>query len=75
MATNRIGFKQFKNKLNKDQDLALVIDSNILIAYFDEVHTHHELVHDFLTEIDEKANLTFYTTVTTKAEFLDYQRR
>jgi len=75
MATNRIGFKQFKNKIQLGQDIALVVDSNILIAYYDEIHSHHELVHEFLTAIDKKANVTFYTTVTTKAEFLDYQRR
>lgn len=75
MTTNRIGFKQFKNKIEADQEIAVVVDSNILIAYYDEIHMHHELVHEFLNQIDKIANVTFYTTVTTKAEFLDYQRR
>lgn len=75
MTTNRIGFKQFKNKIEHDQEIAVVVDSNVLIAYYDEIHMHHELVHDFLTQIDKIATVTFYTTVTTKAEFLDYQRR
>lgn len=75
MATNRIGFRQFRNKLEKGQQVNVVIDSNILIANYDETHASHELVREFLEEIDEKAEVTFFTTVTTKAEFLDYQRK
>ncbi len=75
MATNRIGFKQFKNKLEEGQVVNVVIDSNILIANYDETHSNHEIVREFLEEIDEKAEVTFFTTVTTKAEFLDYQRK
>lgn len=75
MASNRIGFKQFKNKLEKGQQVNLVIDSNILIANYDELHSNHEIVRAFLEEIDAIAEITFFTTVTTKAEFLDYQRK
>lgn len=75
MATNRLGFRQFKNKIDKDQEINVVIDSNILIANFDELHSNHEIVRGFLEEIDDKADITFFTTVTTKAEFLDYQRK
>ena len=75
MASNRIGFKQFKNKLNKGEQVNLVVDSNILIANYDELHSNHELVRNFLEEIDTIADITFFTTVTTKAEFLDYQRK
>jgi predicted nucleic acid-binding protein len=75
MATNRLGFKQFINRLIKGQNIHLVLDSNILIANFDEVHSNHEIVRDFIQKIDEIANITFFTTVTTKAEFLDYQRK
>lgn len=75
MASNRIGFKVFKNKLQKGQDVSVVIDSNILIANFDELHSCHDVVRPFLVEIDSIANITFYTTVTTKSEFLDYQRK
>jgi len=75
MTSNRIGFKQFINKLENNQDISIVIDSNILIANFDELHSSHEVVKNFLEQIDEMANITFYTTVTTKAEFLDYQRK
>jgi len=75
MATNRIGFRQFRNKLEKGQQVNVVIDSNILIANYDETHSNHEIVREFLEEIDEIAEVTFFTTVTTKAEFLDYQRK
>lgn len=75
MATNRLGFRQFKNKLTKGQNLNIVIDSNILIANFDELHSNHDLVREFIETIDDIANITFFTTVTTKAEFLDYERK
>lgn len=75
MASNRIGFKQFRNKLEKGQQVNVVIDSNILIANYDELHSNHEIVRGLLEEIDEVAEMTFFTTVTTKAEFLDYQRK
>jgi predicted nucleic acid-binding protein len=75
MTTNRIGFRQFRNKFTDAQEINIVIDSNILVAYYDEIHTSHEIVRNFLREIDAIAQINFYTTVTTKAEFLDYQRR
>lgn len=75
MASNRIGFKQFRNKLEKGQQVNVVIDSNILIANYDELHSNHEIVRGFLEEIDSITDITFFTTVTTKAEFLDYQRK
>lgn len=75
MATNRLGFKQFRNKLTKGQDLSVVVDSNVLIANYDELHSSHEIVRNFLEEIGDIANVTYFTTVTTKAEFLDYQRK
>lgn len=75
MASNRIGFKQFRNKLEKEQTISIVVDSNILIANYDELHSSHEIVREFLEEIESIANITYFTTVTTKAEFLDYQRR
>jgi predicted nucleic acid-binding protein len=75
MATNRLGYKQFRNKLTKGQDLNVVVDSNVLIANYDELHSSHEIVRNFLEEIGDIANVTYFTTVTTKAEFLDYQRK
>ncbi len=56
MATNRLGFKQFRNKLTKDQEINIVLDSNILIANNDDVHTSHELVRNFLEEIESISN-------------------
>jgi predicted nucleic acid-binding protein len=75
MATNRLGFRQFCNKLTKGEDVNVVVDSNILIANYDELHSCHESVRNFLQEIADIANVTYFTTVTTKAEFLDYHRK
>lgn len=75
MASNRLGFKPFRNKLKKGEDVSIVVDSNILIANYDELHSCHDLVRKFLCEIEAIANITYFTTVTTKAEFLDYQRK
>lgn len=75
MATNRIGFNKFLKDVQEGQKVNLVVDSNLLIAYFDEVHSNHESAKTFLDGLDNKADVTFYTTVTTKSEFLDYQRR
>lgn len=75
MASNRLGFKSFRNKLKKGEDVSIVVDSNILIANYDELHSCHDLVRKFLCEIETIANITYFTTVTTKAEFLDYQRK
>jgi hypothetical protein len=75
MASNRIGFNQFLKIAKEAGDLNILIDSNILISRFDEAHTHFEVVESFLNDLTEVADITFFTTVTTKAEFLDYQRR
>jgi hypothetical protein len=52
MASNRIGFKQFRNKLEKGQQVNVVIDSNILIANYDELHSNHEIVRASLFRKD-----------------------
>ncbi len=75
MPTNRIGLNSFLKSVGNGQRIDLIVDSNVIIAYFDEVHANFDLVKEFLDNLDNKANVTFYTTVTTKAEFLDYQRR
>ncbi|MBL7716359.1 MAG: hypothetical protein JNL01_12910 [Bdellovibrionales bacterium] len=76
MSSNRLGFRPFRNALEKaPKDTTLVVDSNIIIAYFDEAHSLHEKVVEFLDDLDEIANITLYTTVTTKSEFLEYHRR
>ena len=74
MATNRIGFRAFRNA-SEDKEVSVIVDSNVLIAYFDETHANNEEVSGFLDALDETATVTYYTTVTTKAEFLDYQRK
>jgi len=47
----------------------------MLIANFDQSHTNFELVSGFIDKLEESAEVEYYTTVTTKAEYLDYQRR
>jgi predicted nucleic acid-binding protein len=75
MASNRLGFNQFLKKVTGQKNLNLIVDSNILIANFDEEHTNHKVVNGFLVNLDDCAEVHYHTTVTTKAEFLDYQRR
>jgi len=75
VAVNRVGFRSFLNKISDDEELNIVIDSNALIASGDELHSNYEEVTSFINQLDKKTNLTLYTTVTTKAEYLDYQRR
>ncbi len=75
MAVNRIGFRPFLNKITEGEELNIVIDSNALIANGDELHPNYEEITSFIDQLDQKTNLTLYTTVTTKAEYLDYQRR
>jgi predicted nucleic acid-binding protein len=75
MATNRIGFKKIVKDTRENEKINIVIDSNILIAYFDEVHSDHDEAVTFLNELDNKADAMFYTTVTTKSKFLDYHRK
>ena len=75
MASNRIGFRQFLGTVKQGQTIDIIIDSNILIAKWDELHTNHDEINLFLNSLDEIANVNFYTTVTTKSEVLDYQRR
>ena len=75
MTVNRVGCRSFLNKISDDEELNIVIDSNALIASGDELHSNYEEVTSFINQLDKKTNLTLYTTVTTKAEYLDYQRR
>ncbi len=75
MVSNRIGFKQFIGKLKHNQKLNVIVDSNLLIAFFDEINSNHDEVFDFFEALGDKAEVSFFTTITTKSEFLDYQRR
>jgi len=75
MTSNRMGFNQFLKKVAGQENLNLIIDSNMLIACFDEDHSNYNLVSDFIEKLESCAEVNFFTTVTTKAEYLDYQRR
>lgn len=68
MASNRIGFNQFLKKVSGEKDLNILIDSNVLIANFDETHTNYETVSEFLDQLDKVAEVNYFTTVTTKAD-------
>jgi predicted nucleic acid-binding protein len=73
VASNRLGFNQFLKSASGE--IQLILDTNVVIAFFDEDHRQHDLVKDFLSKLDEKCNPLFYSTVTVKSEFLDFRRR
>lgn len=73
---NRIGFKEFLKKLEKDSAVQLIVDANVIIASRDKSHRDYNTVRDFFTELYLiTKNVTLFTTVTTKSEFLEYYRR
>lgn len=73
MACNRLGFNQFLNKVSGE--VSLILDTNIVIAYFFEDHRQHDIVRDFLNELENVCDPLFYSTVTIKSEFLEFRRR
>ena len=73
MASNRIGFKQLIKQSNGT--IAILLDANIIIPYFDEIHNQHDIVTHFINQLSEKCETIFFTTITIKSEFLEYQRR
>ncbi|MCB0368105.1 MAG: hypothetical protein KDD45_01375 [Bdellovibrionales bacterium] len=73
MATNRLGFNQFLKKASGE--VHLVLDANVIIAYFFEDHRQHDIVRGFLTELDKVCEPSFYSTVTVKSEFLEFRRK
>lgn len=73
MASNRMGFKQFIKQSNGT--ISILLDANIIIPYFDEMHGQHEVVTHFINQLSEKCETIFFTTITIKSEFLEYQRR
>lgn len=75
MASNRMGFKQFAKKAEAMEHVDIILDTNILIAYFDEDHRQFDIVNEFLNRLDEVTDVDFFSTVTVKSEFLDYRRR
>lgn len=74
--SNRIGFKEFLRKLNKDTPVQLIVDANVIIACRDKNHKDRKTIQEFYAELDKvTSKKTLFTTVTTKAEFLEYYRR
>ena len=73
MASNRLGFNQFLKSASGE--IRLILDTNVVIAFFDEDHRQHDLVKNFLSKLDDNCNPFFYSTVTVKSEFLDFRRR
>lgn len=73
---NRIGFKEFLKKVSGQNSLELIVDANVIIASRDKKHRDYKTIQEFYDSLDQlSADLTLFTTVTTKAEFLEYYRR
>ncbi len=73
---NRIGFRDFLKKIEQDKSLQLIVDANVIISSRDKNHRDHQAINTFLNTIgDQVSDLTLFTTVTTKSEFLEYYRR
>jgi predicted nucleic acid-binding protein len=73
---NRIGFKEFLKKVSGQSSLELIVDANVIIASRDKKHRDYKTIQEFYNSLDQlSADLTLFTTVTTKAEFLEYYRR
>lgn len=73
---NRIGFKEFLKKLDKEEEVQLIVDANVIIAYRDKNHKDHETIREFFRDLTRDAQkILLFTTVTTKSEFLEYYRR
>ena len=73
---NRIGFKEFLKKLDKEEEVQLIVDANVIIAYRDKNHKDHETIREFFRDLaKDTKKILLFTTVTTKSEFLEYYRR
>ena len=73
---NRIGFREFVKKTRQDEQLQLILDANVIIASRDINHKDHKKVKGFFKSLEKITNsFTLFTSVTTKAEFLEYYRR
>ena len=73
---NRIGFKEFLKKLDKEEEVQLIVDANVIIAYRDKNHKDHDTIREFFGYLTRDAKkILLFTTVTTKSEFLEYYRR
>lgn len=73
---NRIGFKEFLKKADSNNDVQLVVDANVIIALKDNKHRDNKSLREFLSSLQENSkDIDLFTTVTTKAEFLEYYRR
>lgn len=73
---NRIGSKEFLKKVSGQNSLELIVDANVIIASRDKKHRDYKTIQEFYDSLDQlSVDLTLFTTVTTKAEFLEYYRR
>lgn len=73
---NRIGFKEFLKKTRGQATLELIVDANVIIASRDKSHRDNKAIQEFYDSLDQsQTEVTLFTTVTTKAEFLEYYRR
>ena len=78
-----ISFSDFKNYYREIQDppglsQGTILDTNILISLTYEVKVNHEEVFDFFEQclVSKRAEgFRFFTTVNTRSEFLDFNRR
>lgn len=73
---NRKGFKEFLKKISDKEKLELIVDANVIIASRDKNHRDYKTIQNFYDALDElPLDLTLFTMVTTKSEFLEYYRR
>ncbi|MBI4925608.1 MAG: hypothetical protein HY843_06755 [Bdellovibrio sp.] len=73
-----IAFSEFDSYIKtiqiSDYVLGTILDTNILVSLTYEIKTDYEEVTDFVDKLIDHG-ICLYTTVNTKAEFLDFHRR
>ena len=63
-----------KELAGKGHSVRAILDTNVLIASSYEIKDTHEQVVDLLRKLDQ-LGVKYFATVTTKAEFMEFQRR
>lgn len=54
MANNRLGFDQFCRKVEKSGgEIDLILDTNVIIANFDEDHRQYDIVREFIKRLEQ----------------------
>ncbi len=74
-----ISFSNFSGYYaNKQREVGFcsgaILDTNILISLTYDVKSDHDEVFEFVSSID-RFNIPYFTTVTTRSEYLDFYRR